>query len=113
MKITEVQTIPVGNMRLVRVLTDEGITGLGEIARDCHSAVVAFAIRSMSLVGRDPRRIEEFWETAYRDTFWRGGPIWTSAISGVEQALWDIKARALGVPVNHLVGGPLRDRIKV
>ncbi|MCZ6677528.1 MAG: galactonate dehydratase [Candidatus Poribacteria bacterium] len=113
MKITQVQTIPIGNMRLVRIATDEGITGLGEIAYDCHSAVVAFAIRQMSLVGLDPLRIEAFWDTMYHGTFWRGGPIWTSAISGVEHALWDIKAKHLGVPVNHLVGGPLRDRVKV
>ena len=113
MKITHVQTIPIGNMRLVRISTDEGIAGLGEIARDCHSAVVGFAIRQMPLAGCDPLRIEEFWERMYEDTFWRGGPIWTSAISGVEHALWDIKAKALGVPVNHLVGGPLRDRVKV
>lgn len=113
MKITQVQTIPIGNMRLVRVITDEGITGLGEVARDCHSATVSFAIRQMGLIGRDPLRIEAFWQEMYHGTFWRGGPIWTSAISAVESALWDIKAKHLGVPVNHLVGGPLRDRIKV
>ncbi len=113
MKITQVQTIPVGGPQLVRVMTDEGITGLGEVARDCHNATVAFAIRQMSLVGRNPLRIEDFWQSMYHGTFWRGGPIWTSAISGVEQALWDIKAKHLGVPVNHLVGGPLRDRVKV
>ena len=113
MKITEVQTIPIGRMRLVRVLTDEGVEGLGEVAHDCHAATVAFAIRNMPLVGRDPRRIEAFWQDFYDLAFWRGGPIWMSAVSGVEQALWDIKAKALGVPVNHLVGGPLRDRVKV
>ncbi len=113
MKITEIQTIPIGNARLVRVLTDEGIEGIGEVAHDCHPATVAFAIRQMPLVGTDPRRIEEFWLRMYERTFWRGGSIHTSAISGVEHALWDIKAKALGVPVNHLVGGPMRESVKV
>lgn len=113
MKITEVQTIPIGNARLVRILTDEGIEGLGEVAHDCHPQTVAFAIRQLPLVGIDPRRIEEFWQRTYEGTFWRGGAIHTSVISGVEHALWDIKAKAVGLPVNHLVGGPLRDRVKV
>ena len=67
----------------------------------------------MRLAGTDPRRIEEFWLRTYEGTFWRGGPIFTSAISGVEQAMWDIKAKALGVPVNHLLGGPMREKVKV
>ena len=113
MKITEVQTIPIGDARLVHVLTDEGIAGIGEVAHDCHPNTVAFAIRQLSLAGMDPRRIEDFWQRTYEDTFWRGGPIHTSAISGVEHALWDIKAKALGVPVNHLVGGPMREKVKV
>ena len=113
MKITEIQTIPIGNARLVRVLTDEGIEGLGEVAHDCHPKTVSLAIRQLPLVGTDPGRIEEFWQRTYEGTFWRGGPIHTSAISGVEHALWDIKAKALGVPVNHLVGGPMREKVKV
>ena len=112
MKITGVETIPIGRMRLVRVLTDEGIEGLGEVAGDCHAATVAFAIRNMPLVGRDPLCIEAFWHDLHDLTFWRGGPIWMSALSGVEQALWDIKGKYHGAPVNHLVGGPLRDRVK-
>ena len=113
MKITEVHIIPVGNARLVRVLTDEGIEGLGEVAHDCHPRTVSQAIRQLPLKGTDPRRIEAFWQRTYEGTFWRGGPIHTSAISGVEHALWDIKAKALGVPVNHLVGGPLRESVQV
>lgn len=113
MKITEVKIIQIEHMRLIKVETDEGITGLGEVARDCHAATVAFAISQMHLAGRDPTRIEDFWQWAYHGTFWRDGPIWTSVVSAVEQALWDIKAKQLGVPVNHLFGGPVRDKAKV
>jgi len=100
-KITAVKTIPIDRARhgvlgyLVTVETDEGIVGLGEVAADCHPATVAFAIRGMDLVGRDPMAIEALWQTFYQQQFWRGGPIRTSAISGVEQALWDIKGKAL------------------
>ncbi|SVD21420.1 uncharacterized protein METZ01_LOCUS374274, partial [marine metagenome] len=117
MKITAVKTIPIDRARhgvlgyLVTVETDEGILGLGEVAADCHPATVAFAIRRMDLVGRDPMAIEALWQTFYQQQFWRGGPIWTSAISGVEQALWDIKGKALGVPVYQLLGGRLRQQI--
>ena len=116
-KITAVKTIPIDRARhgvlgyLVTVETDEGIVGLGEVAADCHPATVAFAIRGMDLVGRDPMAIEALWQTFYQQQFWRGGPIWTSAISGVEQALWDIKGKALGVPVYQLLGGKLREEI--
>jgi galactonate dehydratase len=119
MKITEVQTIRVAVMRhgelgyLVIVKTDAGIYGLGEVAADCHPLAVAHCIRSMELTGRDPMRIEAFWQEHHQGQFWRGGPIWTSAISGIEQALWDIKGKALGAPVYDLVGGALRDRIKL
>lgn len=119
MKITTVQTIPIdtgGHGRLgylILVRTDEGITGLGEAAADCHPGTVAHAVRRMPLVGRDPMRIEQFWQDLYHGTFWRGGPIWTSAISGVEQALWDIKGKTLGAPVYELVGGAVRDRVRL
>ena len=119
MKITEVQTIPIDRKRhgvlgyLVVVKTDEGIAGLGEVAADCHPETVAFAIRQMNLSGRDPMAIEQLWQDLYQGNFWRGGPIWTSAISGVEQALWDIKGKYLGAPVYQLLGGKLRDRIEL
>jgi galactonate dehydratase len=119
MKITEVQTIPITRMQhgtlgyLVLVRTDEDIIGLGEVAADCHPQTTAFAIRQMDLIGRDPMAIEQFWQDLYQGSFWRGGPIWTSAISGVEQALWDIKGKQLGAPVYQLLGGKLRDRIEL
>lgn len=117
MQITAVQTVPIDRARhgvlgyLVLVRTDQGLTGLGEVAADCHPATVAFAIRRMDLVGRDPMAIEALWQDFYQDTFWRGGPVLTSAISGVEQALWDIKGKALSVPVYQLLGGKLRSEI--
>jgi galactonate dehydratase len=119
MKITQVQTIPIDRARhgvlgyLVLVHTDAGLTGLGEVAADCHPTTVAHAIRQLQLVGRDPLRIEAFWQEFYQGSFWRGGPIWTSALSGVEQALWDIKGKHLNAPVYELVGGRLRERIKL
>ena len=119
MKIISVQTVPIdtrghGSLGyLILVRTDEGVTGIGEAAADCHPGTVAHAIRQMPLIGRDPMRIEQFWQDLYYGTFWRGGPIWTSAISGVEQALWDIKGKALGAPVYELVGGAVRDRVKL
>ena len=119
MKIESVETVPISRGGhgtagyLVMVRTDEGITGIGEVAADCHPGTVAHAIGTMNLKGRDPLRIEEFWQTFYQRVFWRGGPIWTSAVSGVEQALWDVKGKLLGVPVYQLVGGMLRDRVKL
>src|SRR5687768_9871747 len=65
------------------------------------------------LIGKDPRNVVHHWQAIYRHAFYRGGPILTSALSGVEQALWDIKGKFLGVPVYELLGGPTRDRIRV
>ncbi len=119
MEITEVHTIPIDKMRhgvlgyLVLVKTDADIIGLGEVAADCHPDTVAHAIRQLPLQGWDPLAIEGLWQRFYKGNFWRGGPIYTSAISGVEQALWDIKGKALGVPVYQLIGGKLNDRIKL
>ena len=65
------------------------------------------------LVGKDPRQVVHHWQAIYRHAFYRGGPILTSALSGIDQALWDIKGKALGVPVYELLGGPTRDRVRV
>ena len=89
MQITEVRTIKISEMRhgeigfLVVVGTDAGIEGLGEVAADCHPAAVAQCIRGMDLIGTDPMRIEAFWQSHYHHQFWRGGPIWNSAVSGI------------------------------
>jgi len=119
MKISCVQTVPVtprghGTLGyLVVVRTDDGLAGVGEIASDCHPATVAHAVRQFQLVGRDAGGIESLHQALYAGTFWRGGPIHTSAVSAVEQALWDLKGKRLGVPVYELVGGKVRDRVRL
>lgn len=105
---------------IVETLTDAGITGLGEAALAYGSAAGAAAAMIAELterfvVGRDPFRIEEIWADLYDHTFWAkgGGPVVYAAISAIEQTLWDIKARALGVPVYELLGGKMRDEVRV
>jgi galactonate dehydratase len=117
--IGSVQTIPVtptghGTLGyLVVVRTDDGLAGVGEIASDCHPASVAHVVRRFRLVGRDASRIEDLVQSLHHGSFWRGGPIHTSAVSAVEQALWDLKGKRLGVPVYELVGGKVRDRVEL
>ncbi|WP_232216090.1 galactonate dehydratase [Promicromonospora sukumoe] len=99
----------------LKIETDEGIVGWGEPVLEGRAASVAAAVEELSdyLIGKDPRRIEEHWTVLYRSGFYRGGGIHMSALAGIDQALWDIKGKALGVPVHDLLGGRLRDRIKV
>jgi len=94
--------------------TDEGITGWGEPVIEGRSDSVAAAVQELStyLVGKDPRHINDHWQTLYRGGFYRGGPILMSAIAGIDQALWDIKGKALGQPVYELLGGLVRDKMK-
>ncbi|MFH1570148.1 MAG: mandelate racemase/muconate lactonizing enzyme family protein [Gemmatimonadota bacterium] len=119
MKIAAVQTIPVtprghGTLGyLVVVRTEDGLAGVGEIASDCHPATVAHALRRLPLVGREASQIEALHQALHAGSFWRGGPIHTSAVSAVEQALWDLKGKRLGVPVYELVGGRVRDRVRL
>lgn len=105
---------------IVEMHTDEGISGLGEAALAYGSAAGAACamIGEMAerfAIGRDPFRIEELWAELYDHTFWArgGGPVVFAAISAIEQCLWDIKARALGVPVYELLGGKLREDHRV
>jgi galactonate dehydratase len=119
MKIREITThfVNVGPTRtwvLVKVSTDEGVHGWGEAGIEGKEKTVAQAIAELErqLVGRDPFQIELLWQEMYRHAFWVGGPVLTSAISGVEHALWDIKGKALGVPVWQLLGGKVRDRVR-
>src|SRR3954449_4354652 len=65
------------------------------------------------LIGQDPRRIEHHWQAVYRGSFYRGGPVLMSALSGIEQALWDISGKSLGVPVYALLGGKVRDTVRM
>jgi len=117
MKITKLETIVVQPNRrawvFVKMYTNEGLIGLGE-ALSFRVSIVVEAIKELGdlLIGKDPRRIEHNWQTLYRGTFWRGGPVLIAAISAVEQAMWDILGKSLNVPVYTLLGGACRDKIR-
>ena len=117
MKVTEIRTCICHAYRtnwvFVKVITDAGIYGVGEATLEMRELTVQAAVKELEryLVGRDPHNIEAFWHDAYRDAYWRGGPVLMSALSGVEMALWDIKGKALGVPVWQLLGGKVRDAV--
>ncbi|MET0717237.1 MAG: galactonate dehydratase [Pseudoxanthomonas sp.] len=98
----------------LKIETDEGIEGWGEPVIEGRAQTVETAVHELSgyLIGKDPTRINDLWQTMYRGGFYRGGPILMSAIAGIDQALWDIKGKALGVPVYELLGGLVRDRMK-
>lgn len=116
MKITKIEIFHVRpRWTFVKITTDEGLAGWGEAIVEGRSRTVETAVRELEphLLGQDPRRIEHLWQAMYRGTFYRGGPILTSAISGLEQALWDILGKSLGVPVYQLLGGAVRDRIRL
>lgn len=116
MRITGVRTFHVlPRWLVVAVDTDEGLTGYGEATLEGQSRVVEAALRQLGehLAGEDPRRVVHHWQVMYRGAFYRGGPAWTSAISGLEQAMWDLKGKRLGVPVHELLGGAVRDRVRM
>jgi galactonate dehydratase len=97
----------------VKVLTDSGLHGVGEATIEYRERTVVEAILELErvFVGRDPHQIEALWHEAYRSTYFRGGPIYQSALSAVEMALWDIKGKDMGVPVYQLLGGKVRDSV--
>ena len=99
----------------LKVTTDDGFEGWGEPIVEGQAGTVRGAVEDMSdyLIGRDPRRIEDIWQTLFRGRFYRGGPVMMSAIAGVNQALWDIKGKYHGVPVYELLGGKVRDRVQI
>lgn len=99
----------------LKITTDDGVVGWGEPVVEGKADTVAACVNELrdQLIGKDPRHIEALWQTMYRCNFYRGGPVLTSAMSGIEQALWDIKGKALGVPVHELLGGAVRDKLKI
>jgi galactonate dehydratase len=116
MKITKLTTyLTPPRWLFLKVETDAGIAGWGEPVLEGRAQTVAAAVDELSdyLVGKDPLRIEDHWTVLYRGGFYRGGGIHMSALAGIDQALWDIKGKAAGLPVHQLLGGPLRDRIRV
>ncbi len=116
MKINKLETFLVKPRSLfLKIHTDEGLIGLGEPILEGRALTCAQAVAELEpyLVGQDPRRVVHHWQAMYRHAFYRGGPLLTSALSGVEQALWDLTGKAADMPVYSLLGGPLRDRIRV
>ncbi len=124
MKIRDIDTImidsPGRKWTIVRVFTDEGLVGLGEATYSKKEPVVVAAIEHMKqeLIGEDPSRIEYLWHKIYRISslsgIWRmSGPVWMSAMSGIDQALWDIKGKVANLPVVELLGGKFHDRVEV
>ena len=116
MKIAEVNVFFVRpRWGFVEIVTDGGLTGWGEAVLEGHCRAVLACVEEYRdyLVGKDPARIEDIWSTIYRAGFYRGGGVMMSALSGIDQALWDIKGKSLGVPVYELLGGACRDRMKV
>lgn len=119
MKITRIETLLAFGGRqtwvFVQVETDVGITGVGEASLEGKEKAVCAAVEDLSrhIIGRDPTRIEHNWQIMYRHGFWRGGVVLNTAISGIEQALWDIAGKDMGVPVYRLLGGACRDRLEL
>jgi galactonate dehydratase len=116
MKITSVEVFAVAPRWLfLKLSTDEGIHGWGEPTLEGRVGTMAAAVMELEsyLVGRDPDQIEDIWQVLFRAGFYRGGPVMMSAIAGIDQALWDIKGQRFGVPVYQLLGGPVRDKMRV
>jgi galactonate dehydratase len=116
LKITKLELFKVPPRWLfLKVETDEGITGWGEPVVEGKADTVHAAVLEMQdyLIGQDPMRIEDLFQVLYRGGFYRGGPILSSAISGIEQALWDIKGKFYNAPIYDLLGGACRDRTRV
>ena len=115
-KITKLETILVKPRWIfLKIHTDAGVVGLGEPLLEGRALTIQTAIKEIEpyLIGKDPRQVQHHWQAIYRHAFYRGGPILTSALSGIDQALWDIKGKLLNVPVYELLGGPTRDRVRI
>jgi galactonate dehydratase len=115
-RITKIETYLVQPRWLfLEMHTEEGIVGLGEPILEGRALTCQVAVKELEpwLIGEDPTRVVHLWQAMYRHTFYRGGEILTSALSGIEQALWDIYGKMMGVPVYKLLGGPTRDKIRI
>jgi galactonate dehydratase len=115
-KITKLETFLVKPRWIfLKIHTDAGVFGLGEPLLEGRALTIKTAIQELEpyLIGKDPRQVVHHWQAIYRHAFYRGGPILTSALSGIDQALWDIKGKLLNVPIYELLGGPTRDRVRV
>ncbi|MFE6807985.1 galactonate dehydratase [Streptomyces sp. NPDC057681] len=115
MKIARIETfLAPPRWMFVRVETDEGVVGWGEPVVEGRAEPVRAAVEVLTehLVGQDPLRIEDHWQVMTKGGFYRGGPVLSSAVAGLDQALWDIKGKTYGQPVHQLLGGPVRERIR-
>ncbi len=113
--IARVETFPVAPRWLfVRIETEDGLVGWGEASLEGYADVVRAAVDQFAdyLIGKDASRIEDHWQILTKGQFYRGGAVLASAVSGVDQALWDLAGKRLGVPVHELLGGAVRDRIR-
>ena len=116
MKITDLKMIHIRpRWMFLKIETDEGIVGWGEPVVEGRARTVETAVNELRpiLIGADPLKIEHLWQTMYRGTFYRGGPVLCSAISGIEMALWDIKGKYYNMPVYEMLGGSCRDKIRM
>jgi galactonate dehydratase len=115
-KIISVETFLVPPRWLFcRIGTDEGVVGWGEPVVEGRAGTVRAAVEELSevLIGADPLRIEDHWQVLTKGGFYRGGPVLSSAVAGLDQALWDIAGKVRGAPAHELLGGPVRDRARV
>ncbi len=119
MKITDAKvfvTSPGRNFVTLKIYTEDGITGLGDCTVNGRELSVKSYLEDHlipCLIGRDARDIEDIWQYCYRGAYWRRGPIGMAAIGAIDVALWDIKAKSLGVPVYQLLGGRSREGVTV
>ena len=119
MKVTEVTVLPVDRFNYVKVETDEGITGVGELHPASGTGGTPFVPRAAVeycaeyLVGKDPSHIERHWQHMFRRQLFRGGSDMMAAIGAIDIALWDIKGKALNKPVYELLGGPVREKVRL
>src|ERR671934_1568551 len=119
MKIVEAKVIvcsPGRNFVTLKIATEDGVYGLGDATLNGRELAVASYLNDHViplLIGRDARRIEDTWQYLYTGAYWRRGPVTMAAIGAVDTALWDIKGKALNVPVYQLLGGPSRDGVLV
>jgi len=119
MQIREIRTyITWGEPRnwvFVKVLTDTDLYGWGEATLEGREETIQACVGELgkTLIGKDPLAVEHHWQALYRHGFWRGGVVLNSALAGLDQALWDLRGKAWGVPVYQLLGGPTRQRIRL
>jgi galactonate dehydratase len=115
-RITRIETFLVRpRWVFLKIHTDAGVAGWGEPVLEGRALTTQQAVREIEpyLIGKDPRAVAHHWQAIYRQAFYRGDGVLTSALSGIDMALWDIKGRLLGVPVFELLGGPTRSRVRV